>query len=121
MHLLSSFTLKPLTLPFQDVRKALVDYCFLLFFLILLGCISTQAPFPTSNIFQLAFAVTILETSMLEICVIDLRGKDMFRTSTTSSPSKPTECFLMPRPLFLGAISDSKSNTPLIETNTKER
>ena len=121
MHLLPSLTLKPLNLPFQDVKKALIDCCFLLLFLLLLGCISTHAPFPSSNIFQLAFDVTILETSMLEICVNGLRGKDMFHTSTASSPSKPTERFLMPRPLFLGAISNSKSPKPLIETNTKER
>ena len=58
---------------------------------------------------------------MLEICVIGLRGKDMLRTSTVSSPSKPTERFLMSRPQFIGAISNFKSPKPQIETNTKER
>ena len=49
---------------------------------------------------------------MLEIRVTGLYGKDMFRTSTMPSPSKPTERFLMPRSLFMGAISNFKSNTP---------
>ena len=79
-----------------------------------LGSFSHFEHFPTS------ICCYNIVNSMLEICVIGLHGKDMFCTSTAFSPSKPTEHFLMPRPLFLGAILDSKSPKPLIETNTKE-
>lgn len=69
--------LKSRTLPFHDAKK--IFFVWGLF--LLLGCMSTHAPFETLNLSQVPSVLIVLEFSTEEIEEAGQRGKDVWYTS----------------------------------------